>query len=347
MEQKHRVLVVGCGGIGGIFASHLGGRSDVDLSVVSRNPSIVDAVRRDGLQLLENGQKKVCTIDIHTSIPGGAFDFIFLATQPPQVEDAARDILPHLTSESRVVVLQNGLCEARVAEHIGSNRVLGGIVTFGASTDGPGQVRRTSKGGVVIGAYSGHSDSAMDRLQQLLDGIGVITTTQNLKGARYSKLALNCAVSGLGTLAGVRLGTLLNSPKARNLALAVMREAVEVSKAEGIELEPIGGTFDLNWLANPQASWSGPAHWQRHAMLMVVGFKYRKLRSSMLSAIERGRPAAVDFLNGEVVNMGSIHGIPTPINRDVAQLIHDIAEGKTHSDPAHLHRLCVHIDKIE
>jgi len=200
---------------------------------------------------------------------------------------------------------------------------------------------------VVLGSLSGDSGSAIDQLKDLLHSIGPITTTQNLKGARFSKLALNCAVSGLGTLAGVRLGTLLNSPNARNLALAVMREAVAVSRAEGIELEPIGGTFDLNWLANPTARWSGPAHWQRHAMLILVGFKYRKLRSSMLSAIERGRPPAVDFLNGEVVTLGSVHEIPTPINGEVAQLIHTIAEGKTQSDPSHLQRLSVHIDKIE
>ena len=36
-------------------------------------------------------------------------------------------------------------------------------------------------------------------------------------------------------------------------------------------------------------------------MLLAVGAKYRRLRSSMLVAIERGREPAVDFLNGEVV----------------------------------------------
>ena len=36
------------------------------------------------------------------------------------------------------------------------------------------------------------------------------------------------------------------------------------------------------------------------------------MKSSMLSAIERGRPAAVDYLNGEVVSRGAGHHIATP-----------------------------------
>ena len=52
------------------------------------------------------------------------------------------------------------------------------------------------------------------------------------------------------------------------------------------------------------------------------------MRSSMLSAIERGRPPAVDFLNGEVVEHGKAHGIPTPVNTAVRKLVWDISKGK-------------------
>ena len=71
-------------------------------------------------------------------------------------------------------------------------------------------------------------------------------------------------------------------------------------------------------------------------MLLLVGFKYRKLRSSMLRAIERGRPPAVDFLNGEVVAMGETHGIPTPVNAALTDLIHQIASGDASPSPQHL-----------
>ena len=56
------------------------------------------------------------------------------------------------------------------------------------------------------------------------------------------------------------------------------------------------------------------------------------MRSSMLSAIERGRPPAVDFLNGEVVERGARHGIATPVNAAAQAMVHAIARGeRTHS----------------
>ena len=48
-------------------------------------------------------------------------------------------------------------------------------------------------------------------------------------------------------------------------------------------------------------------------------------RSSMLAAIERGRPPAVDFLNGEIVDRGMRHGIPTPVNAAAQRTVHAIA----------------------
>jgi 2-dehydropantoate 2-reductase len=52
------------------------------------------------------------------------------------------------------------------------------------------------------------------------------------------------------------------------------------------------------------------------------------MRSSMLAAIERGRPPAIDFLNGEVVARGKKRGIATPVNLLATNLIWEIARGK-------------------
>jgi 2-dehydropantoate 2-reductase len=61
--------------------------------------------------------------------------------------------------------------------------------------------------------------------------------------------------------------------------------------------------------------------------MLAVGARYRRLRSSMLAAIERGRPPAVDFLNGEVVDRAKTHGIPAPANSAARDLVWAIARG--------------------
>src|SRR6185436_18533360 len=45
-------------------------------------------------------------------------------------------------------------------------------------------------------------------------------------------------------------------------------------------------------------------------------------------AIERGRPPAVDFLNGEVVSRGAALGIATPINAAIRDQVLAIARGE-------------------
>ena len=60
------------------------------------------------------------------------------------------------------------------------------------------------------------------------------------------------------------------------------------------------------------------------------------MRSSMLSAIERGRPPAVDFLNGEVVERGKKHGVPTPVNAAARDLVHLLARREIEPSPATL-----------
>jgi 2-dehydropantoate 2-reductase len=218
-----------------------------------------------------------------------------------------------------------------VAEIAGEDRVIGGIIAWGASMIEPGVYVRTSAGSFVLGRLDGAIDERVAELGCLLEAIGPVTMTSNLLGARWSKLALNCAISSLGTVGGERLGTLLKRRFVRRLGLEIMTETVEVARALGIALEKVSGTIDLDWVAltrDEKASKLGsPALLAKHALLLAVGTRYRKLRSSMLNAIERGRTPAVDFLNGEVVTRGAKQNIPTPLNAAIRDDVWRIANG--------------------
>ena len=281
---------MGAGGIGGIVASTL---MEVGSAVtaVSTNESIRAAVDKAGFRVVDEGEERAVRGWVSPA-PEGKYDLCILATQPPNVEDAARTALPHLAEDAQVVVLQNGLCEDRIAAVVGANRVIGGIVAWGASMPEPGRYERTAAGGFSIGRMSGELDADVRRVGQLLEAIGPVTLTANLRGARWSKLALNCAVSALGTIAGERLGPVVRQRRYRRLALEIMSEVVAVAKAEGIALEKVSGTLDLEWVALTdvdRAATASMALTAKHALLLAVGLRYRRMRSSMLAAIERGR----------------------------------------------------------
>lgn len=342
-----RVMVVGCGGIGGVVAAslteHLGALGG-EVVGFSTNKHIADAVTRDGYKLLGvDGQRVIKGTCVSRVDPEDrAFDWVILAVQPPQVEDAARKAAQHLALNGAMVCLQNGLCEDRVAAIVGRDRVLGAVVAWGATMPEPGVYERTAAGGFTVGRMDGADDPRLDRLAMMLECVGPVTRSDNFAGARWSKLAINCAISTLGTIGGDRLGALMVSITVRRLVLRIMTEAVRVARAEKVRLEKVSGTLDLDWIALTEAeekAVGSPALLAKHAMLLAVGARYRRMRSSMLSAIERGRPPAVDFLNGEVVTRGAKHGVATPVNAEAQRIVHAISRREMKPGPEAIQRL--------
>ncbi len=328
-----KVLVMGCGGIGGTVAGHLA-ELGCDVRAVSRNPAVVEAVTAHGFRLVGEAGARTVPGRALPALPAdeGPFDYVLLATQPTDVEAAARQAAPSLAPDGRVVCFQNGLCEERVAAVLGDRaRVVGGIVAWGARMVEPGVFDKTSAGGFVVGRYDGAEDAALDPLCTLLESIGPVQRTANLAGARWSKLALNCAVSTLGTLHGTALGPVLRSRRARRLALEIMSEVVEVARRADVKLEKVAGTLDLDWMALTPAERTTPGSVglaSKHAMVLAVGTRYRRLYSSMLRAIEAGKPPAIDFLNGEIAACGRQYEVPTPVNAAVTDAVKAIAAGR-------------------
>src|SRR6185295_10990250 len=219
------ILLMGCGGIGGVIAASLFER-DVDTVCVTHNREIAEAISSQGIEVRHEGQSRRVAARASVDIPAdaGSFDFVILATQPTEVIAAARAALPHLAANGAMVCLQNGLCEERVEQVAGAEHTIGAIVAWGASMLAPGVYERTSGGGFVLGRIDGAGDNRFWALKEALEPIGETEVSNNLRGARWSKLAINCAISSLGTIGGQRLGGLIGYRFVRRLALELMTE---------------------------------------------------------------------------------------------------------------------------
>ena len=325
-----RVLVMGCGGIGGVLSALLT-EAGADVTACTTNATIAAAIAEHGLRIRGDGTARTVRACVTTELPAGPFDFVLLAIRPPDGEHAARRALPGLGAQGVMVCLQNGLCEQRVAALAGADRIVGAVVAWGASMVEPGVYERTAAGGFSVGRIDGGTDPRLDELARTLEAVGPVEQTTNLTGKRWSKLALNCAISSLGTIGGDRLGALLGHRFVRRLALETMTEAVEVARREGVRLEKVAGTLDLEWIAlgdEERRASGSPSLLAKHALLIAVGLRYRRLRSSMLAAIERGRTPAVDSLNGEVVARAERHGLPVPVNALLQRTVWRVARGE-------------------
>jgi 2-dehydropantoate 2-reductase len=342
-----RVLLVGCGGIGGVVAAVLT-RAGVEIELATGNPAISAAIRAHGLRVreLDGSEWSVAPLrppEVEISDRGGPIDLCLLATKTTTLDEALAAVRPRLHPQGQVVLLQNGLPEQRAEAILGSERVIGCVVGWGATFIEPGLSARTSQGGLQLGRRQAASGSD-DKLASAVALLGRGFATQqvgNLAGVRWSKLAINCATSTLGAAGGDRLGALLRQRFVRRLTLEIWAELAAVARAEGIRLARVMGTLDIAKLAitdgERQRRLGSPGLLLKHSLLLGLGLKYRHMRSSMAVAIERGRQPEIDYLNGEIVRRGEALGIKTPVNRALCQLIHDIVAGRALPSPSTLY----------
>src|SRR5262245_45882558 len=94
-----RFLVMGCGAIGGVLAAALA-ESGQDVTCVTTNDAIHAAVAERGLKIVGEGVPRHVRTKVSLGVPeGDKFDYVLLATQPPQVEEAARSALAALAED--------------------------------------------------------------------------------------------------------------------------------------------------------------------------------------------------------------------------------------------------------
>src|SRR5262249_37283103 len=158
------------------------------------------------------------------------YDLILLCTRTDALEPALEAAVPLLDRGGALVCVQNGLPEARAAAIADPERTLGTVIGWSSSSDGPGRYRLTSAGKPTLGAFSEAGEGRVEAARRVLARASPTKVTKNLAGARWSKLALNCAMSTIGTVAGLRLGELAANPNARRLAMRVVGEVVDVAK---------------------------------------------------------------------------------------------------------------------
>ncbi len=334
-ETGVRIAVVGAGAIGGITAAFLA-REGWDVEVVCKHEETTRAAKWKGLHIF--GVKGDFTVPVKAVTDIGDLseskDIILLATKATECVDAARRAARFMREDSALVSLQNGICEPALAEVVGADRVVGCVTAWGATMHGPAELEMTSGGEFVLGNIENRDRVRLEFLKDMLGVIVPTRVTDNIIGELYSKLIVNSCITSLGAVTGLELGRMLAVAQVRRIFLALMREMMETAAALNITVEP-GGGGKLDYYRFLEKR--GPlAELKRHLTVRIIGFKYRRLRSSSLQSLERGRKTEIDFLNGYVVEKARQLDVPVPLNEAVVRMIKEIEAGKRKIAPANL-----------
>jgi 2-dehydropantoate 2-reductase len=326
-QNNLKMAVIGAGAIGGVTAAFMK-KAGWDPILVCKHADTLAQVKAPGLQVV--GLKGDHTIPLNavqtiSQLPAG-LDIVFHATKANDCVAAAEELLPLLKPESMVVSLQNGISEDALADVLGRERVTGCVVGWGATHLGSGKLEVTSEGEFVLGNIDHRPDDRLETVRLMLAAVQPTRISDNIMGELYSKLMINACINSLGAIAGVPLGELLAVRKIRTIFIALMQEALAVANAMALRVAPAaGGKLDYYQLLAGRGVFK---QLKRHLVIRMIGLKYRRIRSSSLQSLERGRPTEVDFLNGYICDRAAEHGVPVPVNQAMVALIKAIETGQ-------------------
>lgn len=314
------ILVYGAGAVGSLFGARFSA-AGLPVLLIGR-PGHVAEIREHGLRV-EGTDPGTFRVEAATEVPPGvAADLGLLTVKTFDLRPAAA-ALARAIPPVPVLLPQNGLgFEAEVA----ATFVAGGwpeaaallvraVHAVPATWVGPGVVRAAGSGEIVLPdpQRSGAGSAAIARFLALFRSAGfAVRTVPSIEREVWRKALVNAAVNPVTALHRVPNGRLAEEPW-RGEARELLREARDVGASLGFDLPLAEAEADLDRVVRATAA----------------------NRSSMLQDLDRGRPTEIEAISGEILRLGTAHGLDLPATRRaVARVRAEAARGARAAQPS-------------
>jgi 2-dehydropantoate 2-reductase len=301
-----RFIIYGAGAVGGVIGGRLAEHGHE--TVLIARGSHLAAIRERGLTLISPEREvslAIPAVEHPSEIEFRDGDVVILAMKTQDTEGALQALLLAAGQDVAIVCAQNCVENERLAarrfEH-----VYAVPVRLPATHLSPGVVQADSapvSGILDVGRYPAGSDETTDAISAALER-STFSSRPDPGAVRhkYAKLLMNLG-NAIDALCGPRNG-------ARDLAGRARAEAVACYQAAGIDFasdeEDRARRGDLIRVA--------PVAGQQRA------------GGSTWQSLARGkRTLEVDYLNGEIVLLGRLHGVATPVNAALQRLANEHA----------------------
>jgi 2-dehydropantoate 2-reductase len=291
--ELDKVAVMGAGAVGCYYGGMLA-RVGHNVTLIGRAQH-VEAVRKSGLRL------ETKAFDEHVRMqasedPSGVrgAKLVLFSVKSPDTERAGAVLAPHLDPDAVILSLQNGVDNAeRLAATLG-REVIPAVVYVATEMAGPGHVKHHGRGELVIG-----TSSVSPHIAAALVAAGVpVEISDNVVGALWAKLIVNCAYNALSAITQLPYGRLVKGEGIPEVMRDVVDECLAVARAAGVNVPG-----------------------DMHAMVPRIAATMPGQFSSTAQDLSRGKPTEIDHLNGLVVRKGEALGVPTPANRLLLALV--------------------------
>ncbi len=313
-----KICIYGAGAIGGYLAVCLA-EAGHEVSVVARGPHL-DAMRRQGLTLLIDGDRRVARVQA-TDDPAelGPQDYVITTLKAHSIP-AVADQLPALFHEDTAVVTAvngipwwyfHGLDSVYAGsslnavdpggvlwDTIGPERAIGCVVYPACTVTEPGVIEHVEGDRFSLGEPDGTRSERVEALADALRAGGLKAPVKpRIRDEIWIKLWGNVSFNPISGLTRATLDRICGDADVRAVARAMMLEAQAIGEAIGVRF-----AIDVD---------------RRLAGAEAVGVH----KTSMLQDLERGRPMEIDATVTSVQELGRMTGRPTPTIDTVLALI--------------------------
>lgn len=328
-----KICIYGAGSLGTILGAFLA-KAGLDVDLVSRNAGHVAGLKAHGAHVTGTMDFSVPVRALLPSEMRDRYDLVFLMTKQQDNAKVVEGLRPFMTDSAAICTFQNGLPEAGIAALVGAERTFGCAVAWGATLHGDGVSELTSEPSSLtfsLGTPGKDNAKTLGEIESILGTMGPVEVEDNFLGARWSKLLVNSAFSGMSAVLGCSFGGTTRKGS-RHYVHAIMKECIDVARKAGIEIEKIQGKDPVLLF-----DYQGPVKRALGYLILPLAIaKHRMLKASMLQDLEAGKASEVDAINGVVGEYGRKHGVPTPFNDLVVSIVHEIEGGRRRPSFANL-----------
>ena len=294
--------VMGSGAVGCYYGGMLA-RAGAPVALVAR-PQHVEAIAKRGLHFQSLAFDEHIALDASSDVSAVRdSQWVLFSVKSGDTEAAAQLLAPMLDPKAIVIGLQNGVDNIeRIRKHL-PNRVLPAVVYVAVAMAGPGHVRHTGRGDLIVGNMGKRRDFSqveLDAIAATFAKAGVpCRVSDNVEGELWLKLLMNCAYNAISALGLSQYKRMAASAEVRDVMRTVVNEVLAVAKASGVTMPP----GDL-----------------AEAALNLAG-SMPEATSSTAQDLARGKMSEIDHLNGFVFRRGRELGVPAPANQTLHALV--------------------------
>lgn len=296
------VYIAGAGAIGCNIGYHLQKHTDSEVILLDTWQAHIDAINAHGLTVTGKIEGHLPMRAMQPTQATQPADLVIVITKARDLTAMMDAIKPIITDQTQLLCLLNGMGHEEVLKHyVKMARINLGVTIWSAGLTGAGKLNVTGIGTIDLQNIGG-DEAAGRTIEQLLNQAELhVRYDDNVRWAIWRKIVFNGIANALCTILECTVGELAHTDTIETVARDMVLEYISVAKAEGVTLD-----YDEMMAYFKASAQSIAGH---HPSM------YQDL-------IIHNRKTEIDNINGAVVKKGENHGIPTPTNRLLTELVH-------------------------